>query len=497
MNPWIQLKTPAPLFLTLLLLACFGLVPLAQAVLPAPDGGYPGANTAEGDNALLNVNTAIGINNTAVGANALRDNTTGGYNVAVGSGALASNTTGQQNMAIGTQALTNSNANFNLAIGFRVGFMNTTGNHLTGIGAAALRNNTTGSFNTAIGADALKENTTSSGNTAVGNSALSSNTIGNGNNAVGGLALFHNMTGSFNAALGDSALESNTSGDDNVAVGADALTNNFDGGDNTAVGTAALASNRDSAGSTAVGATALENSTGGANTALGFGALGHDTTGVSNTALGYNAGMNQDVGSNNVYIGAAIQGVAGESDTCRIKSIFGQTATNGSPVYITSSNKLGTDTSSKRFKDNIKPMGNASEALLALKPVTFRYKKEIDPEGKSQFGLVAEEVEKVNPDLIVRDEEGKPYSVRYDQVNAMLLNEFLKEHKAFLQEREKVEKLEATLAQQQKGMEVLGAHLKEQDLKIQKVSAKIEINTAGPGVVTNELQRSKSNTSSQ
>jgi hypothetical protein len=153
-----------------LTLLCFGLSPTAKALLPAPapDGGYPGGNTAEGDNALHDVNTAVGINNTAVGANALGDNTTGAYNVAVGSGALASNTTGDFNMAIGAGALLNNTANFNLAIGFRVLFMNTTGSHLTGIGAAALRNNTTAGFNTAIGADALSSNTTGGGNTPTG-----------------------------------------------------------------------------------------------------------------------------------------------------------------------------------------------------------------------------------------------------------------------------------------------------------------------------------------
>ena len=124
------------------------------------------------------------------------------------------------------------------------------------------------------------------------------------------------------------------------------------------------------------------------------------------------------------------EGSAGESNTCYIKSIFGQTNNLGSAVFIDANNKLGTLTSSKRFKEEIKPMDKVSEALFALKPVTFRYKKEIDPAGTPQLGLVAEEVEKVNPDLVVRDKEGKPYSVRYDQVNAMLLNEFLKEHTA-------------------------------------------------------------------
>ena len=155
-------------------------------------------------------------------------------------------------------------------------------------------------------------------------------------------------------------------------------------------------------------------------------ALFGNTSGSSNVALGSEAGDNATTGSHNVYIGAGMIGVAAESNACYIASIFGQTSASGIPVLINANSKLGTATSSKRFKEDIKPMDKASEALLALKPVTFRYKKEIDPAGTPQFGLVAEDVEKVNPDLVVHDKQGKAYSVRYDQVNAMLLNEFLK-----------------------------------------------------------------------
>jgi vacuolar-type H+-ATPase subunit I/STV1 len=161
-------------------------------------------------------------------------------------------------------------------------------------------------------------------------------------------------------------------------------------------------------------------------------------------------------------------GVADESNACYIASIFGQTSVDGVPILINSNNRVGTTTSSKRFKEDIKPMDKASEALLTLKPVTFRYKKEIDPAGRSQFGLVAEEVEKVSPDLVVHDKDGKPYTVRYEAVNAMLLNEFLKEHR-------KVEEQEATIAQLRKDVETVVAHAKQQDSKIQKVSAQIEL----------------------
>ena len=224
-------------------------------------------------------------------------------------------------------------------------------------------------------------------------------------------------------------------------------------------------------GTSALGA----NTTGSANTAAGGVALFNSATGDDNTALGFRAGFNLTNGSGNVYIGRGMEGVSGENNSCYIRSIFGQTSANGIPVLINSANKLGTTVSSKRFKEDIKPMDKASEALLALKPVTFRYKKEIDPAGKSQFGLVAEEVEKVNPDLVVRDKEGKPYTVRYDQVNAMLLNEFLKEHR-------KVQKLEANDAERQREIKGLAAKVKEQAALIQKVSAEIAMGKATPNV---------------
>jgi predicted ribosome quality control (RQC) complex YloA/Tae2 family protein len=169
------------------------------------------------------------------------------------------------------------------------------------------------------------------------------------------------------------------------------------------------------------------------------------------------------------------------SNSCFIGQIFGATLSGGTAFCVNGDGRLGTATSSRRFKELIKPMDRASEELFSLKPVSFRYKKEIDPAGISQLGLVAEEVEKVNPDLIVRDKDGKPYSVRYDQVNAMLLNEFLKEHKALLQEESKVQKLEAAL-------ETMNARLKEQEAKIEKVSTQIEINKQVPQIVLNNQQ---------
>src|SRR6266545_156416 len=310
------------------------------------------------------------------------------------------------------------------------------------------------------------------GNTAEGQAALFSLTTGVANTAVGWLSLNTVDTGKFNTAIGAATLIGNTASQ-NTATGVGALFNNGIGGNNTANGAFAL----------------FYNLQGGDNTAIGIAALSSNTTGSNNVALGQSAGASATTGSGNVYIGAGMEGVAGESDACYIKSVFGQTSASGIPVLINSANKLGTTTSSKRFKEDIKPMDKASEELLALRPVTFRYKKEIDPAGTSQFGLVAEEVEKVNPDLVVRDKEGKPYSVRYDQVNAMLLNEFLKEHCKVEEQQRTIAGLKSTVAEQQKSFQ---ARLAEQEKQVealasglQKVSAQIEMNRSVAQMVDN------------
>jgi hypothetical protein len=431
-----QLSTMSNRLLTLasaVVLAFIALCETLQAVTPAPDGGYPGQNTAEGQNALLSLNINAGNNNTAVGWSSLRSNVSGVWNTALGSGTLFSNT-GDGNTAIGGAAL----------------FSNTTGDYNTAAGLLALFYNTVGVYNTALGASTLQSNHQGISNTAAGYQALyvndSSGTgLGSFNSAFGAFALTNNSNGEANSAFGTGAMEFNQTGLDNVAVGTDALSSNIIGSGNTAIGTDALESSH----------------------------------GSSNVALGAFAGINQTTGSGNVYIGAGISGVAGESNACYIASIFGETTASGVPVLINSNNKLGTTTSSKRFKEEIKPMNEASEALFALKPVSFRYKKQIDPTGTSQFGLVAEEVETVNPDLVVRDKEGKPYSVRYDQVNAMLLNEFLKEHRAFVEEQSKVQKLEAALA-------AVNARLNEQDANIEKLSTQLNVSTSTAQIVSDQ-----------
>jgi trimeric autotransporter adhesin len=361
----------------------------------------------------------------------------------------------------------------------------------TGTGFQALNHLTAGNQNTATGLRALFSDVSGGYNTATGVYSLYSNTVGFFNSATGAYSLANNTIGDNNTANGYSALYFNTEGDVNTATGYGALYKNTTGGGNTANGYAALFNNMTGNSNTANGYLALLVSTGHLNTAIGAGALGGVTTGSGNIALGVNAGSAITANNNVICIGAP--GPATVSDACFIGHIFGTTSSGGTAVFINSDGRLGTTTSSRRFKEEIKTMELSSEALYALKPVTFRYKKEFDPQGILQFGLVAEDVEAVNPDLVVRDKEGKPYSVRYDQVNAMLLNEVLKEHKKVEAQQTNITQLNskmasqaAIIAQQQKGMEALTAQLKEQAAQIQKVSAQLEVSKPAPQVASHE-----------
>jgi hypothetical protein len=399
MNPLIQPKTiTSPLLITLTLL-CFGFFPKAQAVVPPPDGGYPGGTTAEGQAALFSLTT--GTFNTAVGFLSLRSNTDSSFNTAIGAGALLAN----------DGPLSNGN---------------------TAIGTAALLSNVGGGGNTATGAFALISNTDGSANTASGHSALFSNIIGVGNTAAGQSALHANTTGAYNTASGYLALVNSTNGTDNTAIGYSALFNN--------------------------------------------------STGSRNIALGSGAGFNITTASDTICIG--IPGV-NVTDGCYIGHIFQESIDpDNLGIAIDVHGKVGTPASSRRFKNDIKPMDKASEVILGLKPVTFYYKS--DAKCSQRFGLIAEEVAEVDPKLVARDREGKPYSVRYDQVNAMLLNEFLKEHR-------KVEALEAKVVQQRKDFqaaivnlkETVTARLDEQASQVQKVSAQLEASKPAPQVVNN------------
>ncbi len=372
----LQLKPARPVstgsgILIVLLLTWLALAQQAQAVVPAPDGGYPGANTAEGQSALGSL-------------------TTGTYNTAVGFFSLRSNTEGNLN---------------------------------TGLGAGTLLLNT-GDENTATGAGALLSNVTGENNTANGTFALLSNTTGSLNTANGVGALQNNTTGSYNTAIGWDALRSNISAEQNTAIGYDALNNN--------------------------------------------------TTGAGNLALGSTAGNNATTGNFNVYIGAGMVGVAGESGHTYIRNVNTTSVSGGGADFVTvdlTTGLLGHASSSRRYKEEIKPMDDVSEALFALKPVTFRYKKDIDKSQSLQYGLVAEDVAQVDPDLAIRDGKGQIENVRYSAVNAMLLNEFLKEHK-------KVEELKNTVAS-------LVATVNEQAAHIQRVSDRLEMSRSAPQVVAN------------
>ena len=347
----------------------------------------------------------------------------------------------------------------------------------TASGSRALRANNLGNYNTASGYQALYSNTHGDSNTASGTNALYSNTTGNANTACGTNALFSNTTGSTNMASGANALFSNTTGDNNTASGFYALFSSTTGTYNMANGYEALYSNTTGALNAANGALVLyNNTTGNFNTATGAGALLANTTGSNNVAVGATAGIALTTGSGNVCIGAGVNGVAGESNTTRIRNVY-TTVANGRAVYVNADNKIGTLSSSRRFKHDIQPMDRSSETLFALKPVTFRYKKDADPSQALSFGLIAEEVAQVSPELITRDEEGKPQTVRYEAVNAMLLNEFLKEHKKNEVQGKTIVELKSTIAQQQRAIEQLATQM-------QKVSAQVQLNGA-PAIAVN------------
>jgi hypothetical protein len=327
----------------------------------------------------------------------------------------------------------------NTAEGQNALFSLTTGLYNTAIGYFALDAVTTGSFNTALGAGALFANT-GGDNTATGAGALLSNTIGDSNTANGESALFKNSTGSANTAVGSEALSNNTTGSFNTAHGSGAL---------------------------------FSNSSGSRNTAMGLNALSSNTTGQDNIAVGFGAGLSVITAHDTICIGNSGVDV---SNTCFISQIFGVTpALNDAvPVVIDSAGQLGTLGSARRLKKEIKPMDKASEAILALKPVTFQYKS--NKTNRPEFGLIAEEVAAVNSDLVARDSNGEIYTVRYDAVNAMLLNEFLKEH---YRVEQLTQDFESKLAQQQKQIEALSADLYKvnAELKASKPTKQLATNS--------------------
>ena len=383
------MKTTTQLVLSFIILCLVAVVPTIKAVVPPPDGGYPGGNTAEGQNALLNL-TSGGFN-TAVGWLSLRGDMTGSFNTAVGAGTLFRNI-GDENTAVGT---------------------------------GALLSNSTGIQNTATGALALFSNTGPAANP----------------NQPSGIA------GSFNTANGERALFSNTTGAANTAVGGNSLVNNTIGSTNTAVGSVALSN----------------NSTGNNNIALGFFAGGAVSTADEVIAIGT---LGQNV-SNSCYIGQIYS------------NIQPQVGTDPDLVTINSNGRLGrANISSRRYKHDIQPMHTASEAIYQLKPVSFRYHKQYDRTQTIAFGLIAEEVADVNPDLVGRNPEGQPESVRYEQINAMLLNEFLKEHRRGEEQDCKIQEQETTIAELRSEIRNLAAMVNEQASDLRKVSAQLQISNA-------------------
>jgi hypothetical protein len=298
----------------------------------------------------------------------------------------------------------------------------------TAFGGAALMSNTAGWYNTATGTSALVYNTTGNYNTAVGYSALYYNQVGWSNTAVGAYALLSNGTGTQNTGMGLYALYVNSTGSYNTAMGVGALQN--DGAsNNSAFGINTLHANTSGSANTADGPNALiGNITGSNNTAVGYYALQSNTAGSGNVALGANAG-HLTTGSNNIDVANA--GVAGESGTIRIGTagthdkvfVAGVHGTSlaGSEVVVTASGQLGTVQSSARYKRDVADMGESSARLAKLRPVTFKYKA--DESGATQYGLIAEEVAQVYPELVVRNTDGQVESVQYHELIAMLLNE--------------------------------------------------------------------------
>ena len=358
------------------------------------------------------------------------------------------------------------------------------GDNNTANGYNALLKNTTGTSNTASGAYALDSNTSGESNTAAGDLALENNTNGVKNTAEGYGALAANINGSNNTASGVGALGYNTSGYLNTASGAYALFKNTSGTENTASGVEALEANTTGSNNTANGFFALfSNTTGAHNTAVGYQALIENTTGTYNIAIGDGAGNILTKGSYNIDIGAP--GFYGDSKTIRlgkegkqmaafVAGVYGTTAASGVEVYIDSNGQLGTMTSSAKFKRNIHDMGSVSDALMALRPVTFQYKSDIDPTGTPQFGLIAEEVEKVNPDLVARDDNHNIYTVRYEAVNAMLLNEVQRQHRRADGQEQFIAAQEKTIAEQQTHAQTQDKTIADQQKLLQSLAARLD-----------------------
>jgi len=419
----------------------------AYAQVPSTNDTSDGfGNTGMGTGTLQSVapgtcdpnGTSAGCFNTAAGFQALHLNMSGSFNTATGYGALQFNTSGSQNTATGYGALQSSTGNSSSAFGWYA-LLSGGGGYNSAFGDSALRGTTSGFGNSAFGAGALAYNTTGSINSAFGLSALKSNTIGISNAAFGESALNVNTAGNANTALGSYTLESNTTGGDNAAAGYQALQGNMTGSWNTAFGYRAL----------------YRNKTGTNNTASGVNALLRNTSGSSNIALGDNAGSQLTTGSNNIEIGNV--GIASDNNMIKIGTEGTQaktfiagiynTSVTGGAVMVNASGQLGVVVSSERFKTAIAPIGANMERLSQLRPVTFKLKS--DASGTVQYGLIAEEVAKVYPELVIRDENGRIDGVRYDELAPMLLNEVQQQAAKIASLEQQLAEIHAALATMQ------------------------------------------------
>ena len=413
---------------------------------------YPGIvsdNTFVGENA--GNFTMTGTDNSGFGANALSIVTTGAQNTAIGSSAMNNNATGSNSVAVGWNAYSSgdynviigsdsgNNGSYDIAIGYEALYSDETGSNIA-IGHQAMQNSTGASYDTAVGYQAL-QNDQSGFNTAVGYQALNENISGTYNAAFGAYAMEDNISGTFNTASGYGALGDNTIGSVNTAHGALALLDNTEGNANTALGFIAMEDNTTGNANTAIGLGALlRNTTGNANTAIGIRALDHNITGNGNVAIGAHSGTDLITGNNNIYIAA--EGAPAESGTLRfgtdlihvdtyIQGIYGVAVSSGLGVQIDLNGHLGTMPSTRSLKKNIADMDVDSEGVYQLRPVTFSYRS--DSNNTKEYGLIAEEVMEVFPSLVAPDRDGNPYSVRYQVLPMLLLNEVQK-HQAIIEE---------------------------------------------------------------
>ena len=412
----------------------------AEAATPADSGD---ANTAFGHSALQSTS----------GGCCTYGQPFGGRNSAFGKYALAANVSGNESSAFGANALRNTTVGGSAAFGADALMSSTTGYFNSAFGTRALTANTTGSQNVAFGYGALASNDVGVTNSAVGFAALASNTNGTSNTAVGFQSLAYNTTGDNHVAVGYAALQSTQDSLRNTAVGTRALQFLTTGGDNAAVGMHALRANVVGSNNTAVGSQALDGATGSGNTGVGSSSLGSLGTGNNNVALG--GGSSLVTGSDNVYIantgnnfesGKIRIGTGSQTETF-ISGISGNTVSGGVPVLINASHELGTTTSSAKFKEKVETLADPRDVLMRLRPVSFVYREDAGGDGATiEYGLIAEEVAKVAPELVVVDGEGAPYSVRYQLLTPMLLREIQRQELAIRDQAKAIDELRAQLA---------------------------------------------------